>query len=170
MQFGASRTSAAVRARCQTGLGAVNADTFRQLQQGFVPTTAASSQTPVAFLSGSNDQLTPEQSRSKNLGAVWSPGFVEGLNVALDWWEIKVENTIISDSANLILNDCYINNIAARCGAFQRDPLTGIVNYLRRTGINAGYREVEGYDLDVAYRLPTESWGNFCLLYTSRCV
>ncbi|MCR6626541.1 TonB-dependent receptor plug domain-containing protein [Pseudoxanthomonas japonensis] len=167
VQFGASRTSTAVRARCQAGLGAVNANTFRQLQQGFVPTTVASSQTPVAFLSGSNDQLTPEQSRSKNLGAVWSPGFAEGLNVALDWWEIKVENTIISDSANLILNDCYINDIAARCGAFQRDPLTGIVNYLRRTGINAGYREVEGYDLDVAYRLPTESWGNFAIQWTS---
>jgi hypothetical protein len=75
--------------------------------------------------------------------------------MSLDWWEIRVENTIISDTANLILNDCYINDIAARCSAFTRDPVTGIVN-LKRTGINAGYREVEGFDLDVSYRLPTD--------------
>uniref|UniRef100_UPI00056E8C55 TonB-dependent receptor n=1 Tax=Xanthomonas maliensis TaxID=1321368 RepID=UPI00056E8C55 len=66
VQFGASRTSAAVRARCAAALPG-NANTFRQLAQGFVPTTAASSQTPVAFLSGSNDQLTPETSTSRQI-------------------------------------------------------------------------------------------------------
>lgn len=165
VQFGASRTNAAVRANCAGDVP--NADTFRQQQQGFVPTTAASSQTPLAFLSGSNDELTPEESTSKTLGAVWSPEFVEGLNVALDWWEIRVDNTIIGDTANLILNDCYINNIAERCAAFTRDPVTGIVNFLVRTGINAGYREVEGYDFDVTYRLPTDAWGNFAFQWNS---
>lgn len=166
VQFGASRTSAAVRARCAAALP-VNAATFRQQAQGFVPTTAASSQTPLAFLSGSNDQLTPETSTSKTLGFVWSPGFVNGLNVSLDWWQIRVENTIIGDTANLILNDCYINGIAERCSAFTRDPVTGIVNTLNRTSINAGYREVEGYDLDLGYRLATDTAGTFGVKWTT---
>jgi len=168
VQFGASRTNTAVRARCAAALPAgVDANTFRQLAQGFVPTTAASSQTPVAFLSGSNPDLTPEESRSKTLGLVWSPGFAEGLNVALDWWEIRVENTIIADTANLILNDCYINNVPERCGAFTRSPTTGIVDFLIRRGLNAGYREVEGFDFDVGYRMPTDNWGNFAVQWTS---
>ncbi|PPT99798.1 TonB-dependent receptor [Xanthomonas arboricola pv. arracaciae] len=166
VQFGASRTSAAVRARCAAALPG-NANTFRQQAQGFVPTTAASSQTPLAFLSGSNDELTPETSTSKTLGFVWSPGFVSGLNVSLDWWQIRVENTIIGDTANLILNDCYINGIAERCGAFTRDPVSGIVNTLNRTSINAGYREVEGYDLDVGYRMATDTLGTFNVQWTS---
>lgn len=166
--YGAARTNPAVRARCAAALPAgVNAANFRQQQQGFTPTTAASSQTPLAFVSGSNDQLTPETSTSKTLGFVWSPGFIQNFNMSLDWWEIRVENTIISDTANLILNDCYINDIAARCSAFTRDPVTGIVNNLKRTGINAGYREVEGFDLDVSYRLPTDRFGNFSAQWTS---
>ncbi|KAF1723038.1 TonB-dependent receptor plug domain-containing protein [Pseudoxanthomonas wuyuanensis] len=166
--YGASARSAAVRASCAAGLpSGVNPDTFRQLAQGFVPTTNAAAQTPVAFITGSNPDVKPEESTSKTLGAVWSPGFAQGLNLALDWWEIRVENTIINDTANLILNDCYISNIASRCTAFERDPLTGIVTNLKRTPINAGYREVEGFDFDVAYRLPTDSWGNFAIQWTS---
>ena len=172
-RYGAAASSATVRARCQQLFPAgVNAANFRQLAQGFTPTTAANTQTPVAFLSGSNAELTPETSTSKTLGFVYSPHFVQNFNISLDWWQIKVKNTIIADTANLILSDCYVNNIDARCAVFSRDPITGIVTDLKRTGINAGYREVEGFDLDVSYKLPTDRFGNFALqwnsTYTSR--
>src|SRR5690606_6285763 len=41
---------------------------YRQLQQGFVPTTTAAAQTPVPFTSGSNPLLQPEFSESKTIG------------------------------------------------------------------------------------------------------
>lgn len=157
--FGGAAPGNAIYTRCAADIA--NIATFRQLGQGFVPVSAANTQTPVAFVSGSNDQLTPEFSTTKTLGVVWSPGFAEGLNLALDWWNIRIENTIIGDTANLILNDCYINGITERCAAFTRDPVLGIVNYLVRTGINAGEREVEGYDFDVAYRMNTDNLGTF---------
>src|SRR5690606_31535099 len=59
-----------------------------------------------------------------------------------------------------ILNDCYIQNDPTRCTSFTRDPVLGIVNTLSFASINAGFRETEGFDLDVGYRLPTD-FGNF---------
>jgi len=164
-QYGASRPGTEVRARCAADIA--NADTYRQLQQGFVPTATATAQTPLAFVTGPNPNLTPEISTSKTLGVIWSPGFVEGLNFAMDWWQVAVENTIITDTANLILNDCYINGITERCAGFTRDPNLGIVNYLNRRGLNAGNREVEGYDFDTTYRMATDRWGSFGLQWNS---
>ncbi len=134
---------------------------YRQLQQGFVPTTAAGQQTPVPFTSGSNPLLKPEFSESKTIGFVYSPNFVEGLSVALDWWNIRIDNTIVSDSPNDILSDCYVALIEERCALFSRDPSLGnIVTELQYGGRNSGYAETEGYDLDVNYRLATD-FGQF---------
>ncbi len=156
--FGASKTSAEVRARCARDIA--NADTFRQLKQGMTPVTTASDQSPVPFVSGSNPDLTPETSESKTLGLVWSPSFISNFNVSLDWWKIRIDNTIVSDSPNQILIDCYEQGIAARCGRFTRDPNNGIVNTLRYGNRNAGFMETEGYDLDMSYRLDTD-FGKF---------
>ncbi|MGO3126582.1 MAG: TonB-dependent receptor domain-containing protein [Luteimonas sp.] len=134
---------------------------YRQLQQGFVPTETPGAQTPVAFTSGSNPFLEPETSVSKTLGFVYNPNYVQGLSVALDWWNIKIENTVVSDSPNDILSDCYIALIESRCGLFSRDAgLGNIVADLQYGSRNAGYAETEGFDLDVNYGLNTD-FGRF---------
>jgi iron complex outermembrane receptor protein len=172
--FGSSASNATTRANCVAALGALG-NTYRQLGQGFNPAGAANTQTPIAFTQGSNPTLTPEESESKTLGLVWSPEFAEGLNIALDWWNIRIDNTIVTDTPTQILNDCYIQGITSRCSPslFTRDPVTGIptVTFGNR---NAGYREAEGFDFDVAYRWTTESLGNFSIVsnstYTSKDV
>jgi len=162
--FGAAASNAAVRASCGTQAPVVpNPNTYRQLAQGFNPATASGSQSPVAFFSGSNPNLIPETSESKTLGTVWSPGFIEGLNVSLDWWNIRIDDTIVADSPTQILNDCYIQNDPTRCALFTRDATLGYVNNLAFASINAGYREAEGWDMDLSYRLATEGFGTFNL-------
>ena len=117
------------------------------------------------FFTGANPALQPETSRSWSVGTVWSPGFLEGFNLTLDWWKVRIENTIVSDSPQSMLNDCYVFGIAARCGVnqgngFTRDPVTGNVDGLRFGDTNAGHREVEGYDLDLAYRYQSSRFGS----------
>ncbi|MGY0610973.1 TonB-dependent receptor domain-containing protein [Luteimonas sp. A501] len=134
---------------------------YRQLQQGFVPTTTPGAQTPVAFTSGSNPLLQPEFSESKTIGLVYSPSQVQGLSVALDWWNILIENTVVGDHPNDILSDCYVSLIESRCGLFSRDPGQGnIVTELLYGSRNAGYVETEGFDLDVNYSMDTD-YGRF---------
>jgi len=149
--YGPSASSAAVRARCAKDIAA--ADTYRQLRQGGEPITSSSDQTPVPFTNGSNPDLQPETSTSRSLGLVWSPGFASDLNVALDWWKVRVDNTIVGDHPNDMLRDCYELGIDARCTGFKRDPVTGIVNELNYGKRNSGFLETEGYDLEMSHRL-----------------
>lgn len=162
---------AANTARCQADTGHARIwdpaewggsgpNVYRQLRQGFVPTQARADQTPVPFFSGSNPLLQPETSESKTIGAVWSVGFIEGLNIGVDWWNYRIENTVVSDTPNQILYDCYILNIASRCAMFTRDPVLGIVNSLSYGGRNSGYVETEGFDWDISYRFDTD-FGRF---------
>ncbi|HEY0660518.1 MAG TPA: TonB-dependent receptor [Lysobacter sp.] len=131
-------------------------------------------QTPVPFVSGANPDLTPETSESRTLGVVWSPEFVPGLNLTLDWWNIRIENTITADSPTAILEDCYVRGIASRCDAlgsdaFTRDPVTGEITRLSFATRNAGFQETEGFDFDLNYKLDT-AWGKFTLAWLNTYV
>jgi iron complex outermembrane receptor protein len=157
--YGASRNSEATRQRCAADIA--NYANFRQLQQGFVPTTAANAQTPLAFFSGAaNPTLGPEESESTTLGLVYSPSFVDGLTLSLDWWKIELENTIVADTPGQILNDCYVEGLSSRCTLFTRDPVLGIVNNMNYGNRNAGVSNDEGWDFGALYRLGT-GFGDF---------
>ena len=142
---------AAGSAKCLADVG----PGYRQLKQGFVPTEQRADQTPVPFTSGSNPNLQPETSETKSLGFVYNPDYAPGLSVAVDWWNILIENTMVSDSPNLIMEDCYVSLIESRCANFTRDPDTKIVNNLKYGLRNAGYTDVEGFDFDISYSYDT---------------
>lgn len=163
--FGSSAQNATTRGNCTNGVGGYGAlgalaSTYRQRSQTGLA-GSPNTQTPIAFTNGSNPLLQPETSKTKTLGMVWSPEFVESLNLALDWWHIRIDNTIVADSPTNILDDCYVQGIASRCSAalFTRAADgTPLVTFGSR---NAGYREVEGFDFDVSYRWNWESIGAF---------
>ncbi len=157
--YGAARNSEATRTRCAAAIA--NYANFRQLQQGFVPTTAANAQTPLAFFSGAaNPGLLPEESESTTVGFVYSPSYVDGLTLSLDWWKIELTNTIVGDTPGQILSDCYVDGIASRCNLFTRDPVLGIVNSMNYGNRNAGFSNDEGFDFGALYRLST-GFGDF---------
>lgn len=144
---------------------------YVQLGQANVPCTVYPCQTNFQFLSGSNPNLSPETAKSKTAGIVWSPKFADGLDLSLDWYDVKIDDTIISDSVDNILNDCYRNGIAARCAGIVRNSAGAITNLFYGL-TNAGGLRTEGYDLGVHYRLPEFSLGKFTLdwqtSYTSK--
>ncbi|KGM52830.1 hypothetical protein N792_00900 [Lysobacter concretionis Ko07 = DSM 16239] len=163
--YGSSATNPTTRANCRADLGTA-ADTFRQLNSAGNPVTSPNSNSPTPFFSGSNPSLDPEMSRSKTIGVVWSPSFLKGFNVALDWWNIRITDTIVSDTPKAMLDDCYVLGIADRCGmrpgnGFGRDPVNGTVTSMYFGDTNAGFRDVEGYDLDLSYRFSVGDYGDF---------
>jgi iron complex outermembrane receptor protein len=160
--FGNASTNANTAARCAQDVP----QNFRQLQQGFTPASGPGTQTPVPFDSVASPNLQPETSTSRTVGIVYSPGFVEGLNIAADWWKIRIDNTQIGDGVDRILEDCYVRGIESRCELFTRHATLGYVDSLSFGEINAGYVETEGFDLDLSYRLDTDigrfdvNWAN----------
>ena len=157
--FGTAATSPTVAARCQALKVPAN---FRQLNSDGTVATKPGQQSTVDFNSGSNAALKPETAKTWTVGLVYSPDFVAGLDVSLDWWKIRINNAIVSETTNSILEQCYVQGSDAACGRFTRGS-NGQVNSLDRSLVNAGFRETAGYDINVRYRLPETTFGQFAV-------
>jgi len=166
-QFGAAASNSQVRARCAAAGVPAN---YRQTDASGTPIkNNTGTQTPVAFVSGSNPNLQPEKSITRTLGLVYSPHYVQGLDLTVDYYDIYVKNLISSVNASQILNLCYVQNDPSYCGRFTRsavaDPTTGLVvgsvNELNESLANLGSLKTAGYDIGIHYKLPETSFGRF---------
>jgi iron complex outermembrane recepter protein len=108
---------------------------------------------------GGNPNLLPETSTSKTLGLVYSPSWLEGFDVSLDWWQIEMQDTITVATGQTIVDGCVRDNRPEFCQLFTRNP-GGSLN-LTSGPVNQGELLVEGYDMTVGYRLPETAWGKF---------
>ncbi|ALJ29236.1 TonB dependent receptor protein [Stenotrophomonas acidaminiphila] len=135
---------------------------YKQLGQGLIPCTTWPCATPDQFISGSNPNLKPETSTSKTVGLVWSPRWVQGLDISLDWYNYQINDMIISDSVDRILRDCYVLGNSSRCAGIVR-AADGHITEMFYGLANLGQMETEGYDLGVKYRLPELAIGQISL-------
>jgi len=168
---GSAATNPAVAQRCASGFGGQPGTPagFVQLTQGNVPCTAFPCQSGVQTFAGANPNLKPETSISRTLGAVYSPSWLQGLDLSLDMYRIRINDAINPDSMTAMLSDCYVLGAASRCNSslFQRNPTTGVVTYALRGSRNAGWVDTKGYDFGVNYRLPELSFGRFAVHWNS---
>lgn len=116
-------------------------------------------------LFGGNPNLEPESADTTTLGVVFTPDFVPGLTISLDYFKIEVENLITATGTG-VLSDCYSNNNLTACNAIVRNPTNG-----RLFGGNAAYRvfalntnigglETAGYDINAGYQFDIGSLGS----------
>ncbi|HDS0924259.1 MULTISPECIES: TonB-dependent receptor [Stenotrophomonas] len=135
---------------------------YVQLGQGNVPCSTTPCQSGDQFISGANPNLSPETSKSKTVGLVWSPRWVQGLDVSLDWYRYEISNMIIDDSVDRILRDCYVLGDSSRCGSVTR-AADGHISAITYGTANLGKMDTEGYDLGIKYRLPELAIGQFAI-------
>ena len=155
--YGEAAKTPAVQARC-TAAGVPAG--FRQKNQAGTPVPAAGAQSTVPFQAGAgNDALTPETATTRTLGLVYSPSYVAGLSVALDWFDIQIKNKITAIGATYTINQCYLFGVQSFCDKIKRDPSTGMISALSRGNANLGELQTSGIDLSVAYRLPSNPIG-----------
>ena len=124
-------------------------------------------QTIFPFTIGGNANAGPEESVSKTLGVVYSPSFVEGLNVSLDWWNVEIDQAIFTPTVAFILDQCYVSNDPSFCALITRDtaagPNQGVITDMQLTPRNASIIEVEGWDFNLRYNMPETAYGRFGL-------
>jgi iron complex outermembrane receptor protein len=147
---GAASRSGAVAANCAA----------HGVPAGYTQPNGYGSQTTQPFKVGGNANLKPETSHSKTLGLVYSPSWLSGLDLSLDWYDIKIRNTIVTLDADTILDQCYRQDLGNFCGLVSRAP-NGSITGLNEVGLNIGSVETSGYDFTASYRLPQTAIGNF---------
>jgi iron complex outermembrane recepter protein len=115
--------------------------------------------TQIRINAGGNPNLQPESTTTKTLGLVYSPSWLEGFDVSLDWWKIEIDDAITFPTGQFIVDQCVKGNVQFYCDFYTRTP-GGNLDLTAQPG-NVGGRNVEGFDLTVGYRLPETSWGKF---------
>jgi outer membrane receptor protein involved in Fe transport len=145
--------------------GTANSDSVSN--PGFVTGTSPSfvpaGQPPQAGYSYSglatgNTNLQPEKSDQWNIGAVFSPTFLPGFNLAVDYFDIDLNSGISTFSAQQIVNLCFLGE-QAFCDAISVDasrtqnPAQPYLIILTQP-FNAASQQVRGIDFDASYRLP----------------
>jgi iron complex outermembrane receptor protein len=163
-KFGVAASNPTVAARCAAA--GVPTGYRQQDQTGGVITSNAGGQGASPFLIGSNPLLQPETSVTRTAGFVYSPHQVDGLNITVDYYDIRLKNAITPENANNILNFCYVQNISSYCNNVTRNS-DGSVKNVNDGPYNVGAITTDGYDMGVHYRLPSTPFGLFRLSWES---
>lgn len=103
--------------------------------------------------SGGNPDLYAETSESLTVGAVFTPSFVEGLSVTVDYWQIEIADAIDAVSSQDILNGCFDSGDFPNvpfCELFSRRGDGGLDD-LTSGQINFASQEAEGIDFTASY-------------------
>lgn len=133
-----------------------NATVLARCAQLGVPADVDSSIAGGSIISGGNVNLQPETSRSKGLGAIYTPQQIGGLDLSLDWYHIEVRNAIGDPDAQSIVDDCYIRNNDAACANVARDQANGTLYRVTALTQNfPGGIETSGYDFTLNWRHDT---------------
>jgi outer membrane receptor protein involved in Fe transport len=113
---------------------------------------------------GGNPKLQPEKSDTYSVGLVFQPSFVEHLMVSVDYFNIKVQDTIGAIGADTIINNCISTSDPVYCGAIHRDPNGSIWKtnngFISDTNVNFGSLSTKGIDIKSTYRIGLPAVGS----------
>lgn len=122
----------------------------------------------LGVLTGGNDALKPETSRTWLFGAVYAPGwarssgFASQLSIEGNYYDIKVDDAIAPVDAQLTLSRCAQAADALSCAAITRTP-SGLISRINAQLQNIGGIRTRGVDVTAVYRSPQTGAGIFGL-------
>lgn len=113
----------------------------------------------VRAVTGGNPDLLPEEADTYTVGFVWQPGFVDGLSVSVDYFDIVIDGFIteFGGGASQVLTNCYENPIPADggagspwCNVIQRRG-DGNIDFVSLASANVAEQTLKGYDVLASY-------------------
>ena len=126
--------------------------------------------------SGSNPNLTPSKAKNWTLGGVYSPKAIKGLEISVDYWNVKQSDLVSSIGATTILQDVELLGAASQyysmvhLGSFTGGPVggagkisTGVPDniYVVDQQVNIAAVDLDGFDVAAKYTLNVDSVGRF---------
>jgi len=97
-----------------------------------------------------NAALTPEIADTLTFGAIYSPSWLSGFNISVDYYDIKIKDAIGSIGAQTAVDQCF-EGVAAACAPIVRDQNGNIVRF-DAFPINLASAKTRGVDIEAGYR------------------
>ena len=104
-----------------------------------------------------NPNLRPELADTVVAGFVYQPGWLDGLSLSTDWYEVEISDAIATLGAQVVVDSCFRNNDS--CELVVTDS-TGAVVKIFNPQLNLAQAKVEGIDLEAAYRMEPDFFGS----------
>ncbi|MDR8524015.1 TonB-dependent receptor [Shewanella fidelis] len=98
----------------------------------------------------SDEDLKPEESESYTAGLVYSPSYIDGMSLTVDYWRFKVKNAITRLDTQAGLDACFAGDASA-CETFNIGP-DGDLSNLTNSLTNVGFQDTSGIDFNLAYK------------------
>ncbi|MBO6526658.1 MAG: TonB-dependent receptor [Erythrobacter sp.] len=114
------------------------------------------------YFFGGNPDIGPENGTTYTLGAIITPQFARGLEIIVDYYDIRITDAVGQIQPVDALQSCYVDNPVADnpiCQAISRDPTTGFIDDAFVNDRNLGVIEQSGVDIDVNYSIDLSSTG-----------
>lgn len=156
---------------CLLGTG----DTAQCAAFGAPPVGAEFDSSTAQYTYGGNPNIKPEQAESDTIGIVYTPSYIDGFDVSIDYYSIEVTDAVSQIQPAAALQSCYIDNPNPNnplCGAVLRDPDTGFINTAIVNDFNLAAIKQAGVDLAANYVMdaPDVMGGRFRFSYQGNFV
>jgi len=104
----------------------------------------------VVSLATGNTALTPEKADTWTVGGVFSPTFLPGFQLSVDYYNIKIDDAIGQLGAQNIVNQCAAG-ATDLCSRIERDS-DGIIFRVNNGYLNISEMKTSGLDIEGSYR------------------
>jgi len=110
-----------------------------------------------------NPELEEEKGKTTTLGFTYQPAYLDGVQLAVDYFDITITDAIASFSNDRILEECYISDIRlgeanSFCDVISRDDEGQLTEVIQRS-YNIDEVSTRGVDYAVAYRHDLDDMG-----------
>ncbi len=158
---------------CALGTGNVaqcTAQGFRTTYDSFNPANLGG-----GYFFGGNSNIKAERGTTWTLGGVFSPSFIPGLTLSVDYYNIKISDAVGQIQPIDALTSCYItdpNPGNPLCAAVSRDPVTGFIRDGFVDDRNLAFIKQQGVDIDFRYSVdaPFANAGKWVFAYQGSIV
>jgi iron complex outermembrane recepter protein len=118
-----------------------------------VPAGYVQDESNVPITIGGNLQLTPETSVNRSAGMVYTPAQLDNFSLTIDWYNIRIDNTISTFGTQNLLDLCAFTG--RNCNVISRDS-SGRISNMIDGPVNLNRTEVSGVDTVARYRLNSD--------------
>ena len=114
-------------------------------------------------LAGGNPNLSPEEADTTTLGIVFTPSFVPGFSLTIDYFNIELTNAIAAPAAATVFR-CYYQADPSACNLITRNGANGRLwqgtGQVVAISTNIGGTTTSGFDINANYNMDIGSMGS----------
>jgi iron complex outermembrane receptor protein len=132
----------------------------------FDPKRGGSQTVTATLLQGGSPDVKPEESKSLSAGAVFTPKFIKGLRLSVDYTRItKTDEITTLTGPDLVALEAYFPGRVVRATLTPADQgrgyTGGVIQQIDTSSMNVTGKELEAWDVQADYSWKTASLGEF---------